>query len=221
MEGGVHGQDARASGIVLIGMMGAGKSSVGRCLQKQTGRALFDVDEMIAARFGSSISKIFEMHGEDKFRDAETEILRKLLSECGGDASHRVDATLSSRESGDLVSKESGQADVASVASTSLGRGHPRHAIVVTGGGIILRGANVGLLKQLGMVVWLDADAQILFERASREGNRPLLVTENPRETFSQLLNARRPIYAKIADVKIDTSKLTSEETADAILDKI
>ena len=56
-------------------MMGAGKSSVGRCLQKRTGLALFDMDEIVSAKFGSSISKIFETHGEEKFRDAGVEII--------------------------------------------------------------------------------------------------------------------------------------------------
>src|SRR5207237_1242661 len=64
--------------IVLIGMMGAGKSSVGRSLQRQSGLARLDTDEMLAAEFGMSIAQIFEKHGEEKFRDAETEVLRKL-----------------------------------------------------------------------------------------------------------------------------------------------
>lgn len=64
--------------IVLIGMMGAGKSSVGRVLQRRTGLGRIDTDELIAAEFGMSIAEIFERHGEDKFRNSETEIIRKL-----------------------------------------------------------------------------------------------------------------------------------------------
>ena len=67
-----------AKSIVLIGMMGAGKSSVGRSLQRQSGLARLDTDEMLAAEFGMTIAQIFEEHGEEKFRDAETELLRKL-----------------------------------------------------------------------------------------------------------------------------------------------
>lgn len=58
--------------------MGAGKSSVGRCLQRQTGLARLDTDEMLAAEFGIPITEIFATHGEEKFRDAETSALRKL-----------------------------------------------------------------------------------------------------------------------------------------------
>jgi shikimate kinase len=65
--------------IVLIGMMGAGKSSVGRALQRRTGLARVDTDELVAAEFGISIADIFKTHGEDKFRDGETEVIRKLV----------------------------------------------------------------------------------------------------------------------------------------------
>lgn len=67
-----------AKSIVLIGMMGAGKSSVGRVLAWRTGLVRFDTDETVAAEFGMSVSEIFERHGEEKFRDAETEVLRHL-----------------------------------------------------------------------------------------------------------------------------------------------
>jgi|SRR5436190_4285442 len=68
----------RGDAIVLIGFMGAGKSSVGRTLARMTDLGRFDTDEMIANRFGLSISEIFEAHGEHKFREAETEALRQL-----------------------------------------------------------------------------------------------------------------------------------------------
>lgn len=70
-----------AKSIVLIGMMGAGKSSVGRWLERRTGLVRFDTDEMVADRFGTTIAQIFEQHGEETFRDAETETLRKFESE--------------------------------------------------------------------------------------------------------------------------------------------
>ena len=169
-------------------MMGAGKSSVGRCLEKRTGLALFDMDEMVAAKFGSSISRIFETSGEEKFREAETEVLRSLVL---NRSARRTDSS------------------------------GGEQSIVVTGGGIVLRAENGDLLKQLGTIVWLDAEEEILFGRASTKGNRPLLETENPRKTFSQLFEARQPLYAKIADVRIDTSGRSEEEVVEEILEQI
>src|SRR4029453_15883602 len=67
--------------IALIGMMGAGKSSVGRCLNRRTGLALHDTDELLATSLGLSIEEIFAKHGEDKFPAAETEALRRIRTE--------------------------------------------------------------------------------------------------------------------------------------------
>ena len=162
--------------IVLIGMMGAGKSAVGRCLQWRTGFTQFDTDEMARSKFGMPISEIFSTHSEDKFREAETEALRNLSPD--------------------------------------------QSAIIVTGGGIVLREENIDILKRCGVVVWLEADEKTLFKRASRTGDRPLLRRKNPRKEFTQMLRARLPLYAKIADIRIDTSELTAEEVAVAIVSK-
>lgn len=121
--------------------------------------------------------QIFSAYGEERFRDAETEVL--------------------------------------------LGLPFDRPSIIVTGGGIVLRKENVDLLKRLGTVVWLDANEEILFQRATRKGDRPLLQTDDPRATFSDLLQRRGPVYAEVAEIRIDTSWLTHEEVADAILSKI
>jgi shikimate kinase len=69
-------------------------------------------------------------------------------------------------------------------------------------------------------VVWLEADEETLFKRASRTSSRPLLQRKNPRKAFTQMLQARLPLYAKIADIRIDTSVLTDEEVAVAILSR-
>ncbi len=73
--------DSRGKSIVLIGMMGAGKSSVGRWLQRRAGLDLFDLDKTVAKRFGLTIPEIFEKFGEEKFREAETEALRAFTPE--------------------------------------------------------------------------------------------------------------------------------------------
>jgi shikimate kinase len=94
-------------------------------------------------------------------------------------------------------------------------------AIIVTGGGIVLRPENVKMLGKLGRVVSLEADDETLFRRISRRTTRPLLQTENPRATLVELLRVRGPLYREAADVRLDTSRLTHDEVADAILTSI
>lgn len=92
--------------------------------------------------------------------------------------------------------------------------------ILSTGGGLILRASNREILRQIGIVTWLDAEADVLFERASRSGKRPLLQTENPRETFDALIASRRDIYATTADFRLDSTMLNHDEVAQLLLDE-
>lgn len=62
----------------LIGMMGVGKSTVGRALAELSGREFLDTDQMIQNRLGRSIPKIFEFYGEQTFRQHEASIIQSL-----------------------------------------------------------------------------------------------------------------------------------------------
>lgn len=65
--------------IVLVGMMGAGKSSVGRRLAVRLGLPFVDADSEIEAAAGMSIPDIFELHGEPAFRSGEARVIARLL----------------------------------------------------------------------------------------------------------------------------------------------
>jgi shikimate kinase len=71
--------------IVLVGMMGVGKSTVGRRLAARLGPPFVDADtEIEAAHAGMTIPEIFEIHGEPYFRDGEARVIARLLE--GGPA---------------------------------------------------------------------------------------------------------------------------------------
>jgi shikimate kinase len=167
----------RQRSIVLIGFMGSGKSSVGRLLARQQNLSVFDTDEMVAAECGMAIPAIFRQLGEERFRQGESDVLRKLNPS--------------------------------------------KAAIIVTGGGIVLRAENVRRLRELGTVVWLKADLEVLRERLSRRKDRPLLATQNPAETIATLLEERTKFYEEAADFAVDTSHLSQEEVAQAIRDEL
>ena len=65
--------------IVLIGMMGAGKSSVGRKLATRLGLPFFDADSEIEAAAGMTITQFFEQYGEPEFRKGERRVIARLL----------------------------------------------------------------------------------------------------------------------------------------------
>ncbi|HRJ26001.1 MAG TPA: shikimate kinase [Fimbriimonadaceae bacterium] len=63
---------------ILIGMMGAGKSTIGRELAVRSGRSFRDTDQMIQSRFGRSVARVFDLYGEAAFREHETSLLESL-----------------------------------------------------------------------------------------------------------------------------------------------
>jgi shikimate kinase len=67
--------------LVLVGFMGAGKTSVGRALSKRTGWRFVDLDDRVQAREQRTIAGIFGESGEAEFRRAESAALRELLQE--------------------------------------------------------------------------------------------------------------------------------------------
>ncbi len=69
----------KQSNIVLIGFMGCGKSSVGKCFAEQYGFSFIDTDQLIEERMGCTVSEIFATKGEPYFRDLETEVLQELV----------------------------------------------------------------------------------------------------------------------------------------------
>lgn len=66
--------------VVLVGLMGSGKSTVGRSLAERLGRELLDTDALVEARAGRSIREIFAVDGEQAFRDLEGELLVEVLA---------------------------------------------------------------------------------------------------------------------------------------------
>ncbi len=75
------GKPENGKSIVLVGLMGAGKSSVGTRLAKRLGLAFQDADAEIVKAAGCSIEDIFAIYGESAFRDGERRVIARLLGE--------------------------------------------------------------------------------------------------------------------------------------------
>lgn len=73
----------RHPGIILVGMMGAGKTTLGRRLAHETGREFIDLDREIELRTGVTVATIFEIEGEAGFRLREMQLLAEVLPRPG------------------------------------------------------------------------------------------------------------------------------------------
>ena len=95
--------------IVLIGFMGTGKSTISAYLSEQFGMEAIDMDQVISEREGMPISRIFEVHGEEYFRNAETNLLKELQTKknvvisCGGGTPLREENVVEMKKNGKVV----------------------------------------------------------------------------------------------------------------------
>jgi len=150
-----------ARNIILVGPMGAGKTTIGKQLAQQLGRDFYDSDREIEEHTGANIPLIFELEGEEGFRKREKNILIELTQKQG--------------------------------------------IVLATGGGAVLEPDNRAQLANNGFVIYLSAPLAQLFNRTSKDRNRPLLQTENPRKKLEEIIATRDPLYREVADIIIET----------------
>jgi shikimate kinase len=140
--------------IVLIGMPGCGKSTIGYRMSQKINYSFFDADKYLEEKENRIISNIFSKEGEEYFRKLETKYLK------------------------DLSKKE--------------------QIIISTGGGAVKKKENIDILKQNGIIIFLDRT----IEDISKENheNRPLLQNiENLWKLYDERIN----LYRKYADIII------------------
>ncbi len=146
-----------SNALILIGMAGSGKTTVGRETARLLNRPFVDVDEVIERRFGP-IPKLFEQ-GEAHFRQCETNALAEVCSITG--------------------------------------------AVIATGGGVVTQPKNMELLRQAGMILFLDRPIHQIVADIDLS-TRPLYVCGV--EALNRTYQIRLPLYRQFADHIVDNS---------------
>ena len=146
--------------IVLIGMPGCGKSTIGKILADRLNYKYIDSDCYIEEKSGRSIEDLFKI-GENHFREIESEVIREVS--------------------------------------------HEKMAVISTGGGVIKNSANVELLRENGIVVFIDRPIENIASDINMS-KRPLLKEGTVR--LYELYKERYGLYKESCDIKItnDTS---------------
>jgi shikimate kinase len=97
--------------------------------------------------------------------------------------------------------------------------------VVATGGGVVLDDANIKAMQASGMVIWLDAGAEIIQKRMlqdkSTENFRPALTDKGRMEEIEDMLQQRRPYYESASDFTIPTDNMSVDEIAAIIIKKL
>lgn len=159
--------------LIFVGLMGAGKSAVGRIVAQQMALPFIDTDAEIERVSRMTIPELFVTYGEEEFRALETRVVERLL------------------------------------------KGGPR--VVSTGGGAFINDRTRAAIREGGLSLWLRAELDILWERVNKRDNRPLLKTENPKQTLANLMHQRYPIYAQ-ADMTVESRDVRKEAMANEVL---
>jgi len=74
---------AMGGNVFLVGMMGAGKTTLGKALARRTGQEFVDTDRLLVERTGVPVTTIFEFEGEEGFRKRESALLREVATRSG------------------------------------------------------------------------------------------------------------------------------------------
>ena len=94
-----------------------------------------------------------------------------------------------------------------------------RHVVISTGGGTVKNPENMQELRRNGVIIALTAEVDVILERTSRRGKRPVLDQADHgdrRSAVAQLLESRRKLYEQ-ADYTVDTSPLSPMQVAEDI----
>jgi shikimate kinase len=89
--------------------------------------------------------------------------------------------------------------------------------VVACGGGIVINPDNIKTMKETGIIICLSASPQVILERTSGYGHRPLLNVAEPEKQIELLLKLRAPYYGR-ADKMIDTSTISVKEAVGKII---
>ncbi len=89
--------------------------------------------------------------------------------------------------------------------------------VLATGGGAVLAEDNRHWLAERGFVVYLRTSVETLIKRMRYDTSRPLLQTADPEQTLRDIIEAREPLYAAIADLVIDTGRLSVRQVVKRI----
>ncbi len=174
------GRKARAvlgkRNLVFVGLMGAGKSSIGRLTATVLGIPFVDTDHEIERVSRMSITELFAAYGEAEFRALEARVIKRLL------------------------------------------RSGPR--VISTGGGAFINEQSRKHIRKQGISVWLNAELDVLWERVNKRDSRPLLKTDNPKQTLENLMHARYPVY-ELADLTVMSRDVKKEMMVEDVLNAL
>jgi XRE family aerobic/anaerobic benzoate catabolism transcriptional regulator len=169
---------ARRGRVALIGLRGAGKSTLGAIVAEQMEVPFLELDRLIEQESGVGLSAIFDLYGQGGFRRLERRCLDEVIER------------------------------------------YPRF-VLATGGSLVSEPATFERLLTMCYTVWLRATPEEHMQRVIAQGDmRPMADNRESMSDLKRILEVREPLYRK-ADMTIDTSNVSPEESANLLAQAI
>jgi shikimate kinase len=162
------------SNIILIGMAGSGKSTVGRILAVMLNMSFVDTDELIVQARQQPLQDIVDAEGAMGFRRIEEEILLAL---------------------------------------------NVKNHVIATGGSTIYSDPGMEHLAKIGLIVLLQVRLDVLKKRVGDTSGRGLV--KQPGQSFEDLFGERGSLYARFAEITIESSDMDPEEVCEAVIGRL
>lgn len=174
METNFNKTDSKKTNIILIGMPGSGKSTIGRLLSEKLELARVDGDSIIENAEGRTLQEIIDTEGKDYFLSLEGKILAELQLE---------------------------------------------NHIISPGGSVCYYPEAMKHLSEIGHIVYLDVEFPEIQRRVNNLDSRGIVF--KPGQSFEDLYAERTPLYDKYAEIRVNSTSLSPEETVTAIIDRL
>jgi shikimate kinase len=175
--------------IVLVGMKHSGKTTIARRLAADMRLCCYDLDD--------------EIQASQKRTGGPGSGIREIYSRLGAQAFR-------------VLEEDCSRQLIARIGPAACGCGLVR-AVAALGGGVADNPAALGLWKQAGLLVMLEAAEEILFERIARGGLPPFLPDGDPRAAFHELYERRTAVYRTVADLRVNVDGLGPRPAADRV----
>ena len=148
--------------ITLLGIRGAGKSTLGRDLAERLAMPFIELDDLVASQAGLPVAELISLYGESYYRQIEQRCL------------------------GDVLAQD-------------------KPVVVATGGGVVENLQSFDLLLRCALSVYLSAEAETLWERVLKQGDRrPMAGRDTALAQLRLLIVRREHLYAK-AQLRVET----------------